>query len=66
MTKSGDELTKNRREDDEGFEGGMIFEKPGSQRPVASLEFYIKHLNPKNECVEMYILTPVMVVIHLL
>ena len=49
MTKSGDELTKNRREDDEGFEGGMMFEKPGPQCPVASLELYIKHLNPKNE-----------------
>ena len=49
MTKSGDELTKNRREDDEGFEGGIMFEKPGCQCPVASLELYIKHLNPKNE-----------------
>ena len=29
VTKSGDELTKNRREDDEGFEGGMMFEKTG-------------------------------------
>ena len=26
VSKSGDELTKNRREDDEGFEGGMMFE----------------------------------------
>ena len=49
VTKSGDELTKNRREDDEGFEGGMMFEKPGPQCPVASLELYIKHLNPKNK-----------------
>ena len=49
MTKSGDELTKNRREDDKGFEGGMMFEKPARQCPVASLELYIKHLNPKNE-----------------
>ena len=49
MTKSGDELTKNRREADEGFEGGMMFEKPGPQCLVASLELYIKHLNPKNE-----------------
>ena len=49
VTKSGDELTKNRREDDEGFEGGMMFEKPGPQCPVASLELDIKHLNPKNE-----------------
>ena len=49
VTKSGDELTKNRREDDDGFEGGMVFKKPGPQCPVASLELYIKHLNPKNE-----------------
>ena len=49
VTKSGDELTNNRREDDEGFEGEMMFEKPGPQCPVASLELYIKHLNPKNE-----------------
>ena len=49
VTKSGDELTKNRREDDEGFEGGMMFEKTGPQCPVASLELHIKHLNPKNE-----------------
>ena len=42
VTKSGDELTKNRREDDEGFEGGMMLEKPGPQCPVASLELYIK------------------------
>ena len=49
VTKSGDELTNNRREDDEGFEGGMMFQKPGPQCPVASLELYIKHINPKNE-----------------
>ena len=49
MTKSGDELTKTRREDDKGFEGGVMFEKPGPQCPVASLALYIKHLNPKNE-----------------
>jgi len=49
VTKSGDELTKNRREDDEDFEGGMLFEKPGPQCFFASLELYIKHPNPKNE-----------------
>jgi len=42
-------LTKNRREDDEGFEGGMMSEKPGPQCTVASLELYLKHLNPKSE-----------------
>ena len=49
MTNSSDILTKNRREDDEGFEGGMIFKKPRPQCPVASLKLYIKYLNPKNE-----------------
>ena len=49
MIKSGDELTKNKRDDDEGFEGGMMFEKPGPQCLVASLELYIKHISPKNE-----------------
>ena len=47
--KTGHELTKNRREDDEGFEGGMMFEKAGLLCPVTSLELFIKHLNPKNE-----------------
>ena len=27
--KTTDELTKNRREDDEGFDGGVMYEKPG-------------------------------------
>ena len=27
VAKNGDELTKNRREDDEGFEGEMMFQK---------------------------------------
>ena len=49
MCKTGDELTKNRREDDEGFEGGMMFEKAGLHCPVTSLVLYIKHHNPKNE-----------------
>ena len=49
VTNSSDILTKNRREDDEGFEGGMIFKKPRPQCPVASLKLYIKYLNPKNE-----------------
>lgn len=47
--KAGDELTKNRREDDDGLEGGIMYEKPGPNCPVASLELYIKYLNPKNQ-----------------
>ena len=38
VCKTTDELTKNRREDDEGFEGGTMFEKPGPHCPVASLK----------------------------
>ncbi|KAK3729205.1 hypothetical protein QZH41_002770 [Actinostola sp. cb2023] len=49
VCKTGDELTKNRREDDDGFEGGLMYEKPGPNCPVASLELYIKHLNPRNQ-----------------
>ena len=49
VCKTGDALTKNKREDDNGFESGVMFEKPGPNCPVASLELYIKHLNPKNQ-----------------
>ena len=49
VCKTTDELTKNRRENDEGFEGGVMFEKPGPHCPVASFERYIQHLNPSNE-----------------
>ena len=49
VCKTTDELTKNRREDDEGFEGGTMFEKPGPHCPVASFEKYLQHLNPKCE-----------------
>lgn len=42
-------MTENRREDDEVFKREMVFEKGGLYCPVASLEPYIKHLNPKNE-----------------
>lgn len=47
--KTGDELTKNNREDDVVSEGEMLFEKAGPHCPVASLELYIKHLNPQND-----------------
>ena len=51
MCKATDELlvTKNRREDDEGFDGGLMYEKPGPNCPVASFEIYLSHLNPLNE-----------------
>ena len=49
VCKTTDELTKNRRENNEGFEGGVMFEKPGPHCPVVSFERYIQHLNPSNE-----------------
>ena len=49
MCKSTDELTKNRREDDEGFDGGLMYEKPGPNCPVVSFELYLSHLHPLNE-----------------
>ena len=49
MCKTKDELTKNRRENDEGFDGGVMYEKPGPNCPVASFELYLSHLNPLNE-----------------
>ena len=49
MCKSTDELTKNRPEDDEGFDGGLMYEKPAPNCPVVSLELYLSHLNPLNE-----------------
>ena len=49
MSKATDELTKNRREDHEGFDGGLMYEKPGPNCPVVSFELYLSHLNPLNE-----------------
>ena len=49
VCKATDELTKNRREDDEGFVGGLMYEKPGPNCPVVSFELYLSHLNPLNE-----------------
>ena len=48
MCKTTDELTKNRREDDEGFDEGVMYEKPSPNCPVASFELYPSHLNPLN------------------
>jgi len=44
-----DELTKNRWEGDEGFDGGLMYEKPGPNCPVVSSELYLSHLNPLNK-----------------
>ena len=40
MCKTTDELTKNHREDDGGFDKGVIYEKPGPNCRVASFELY--------------------------
>ena len=49
MCKATDELTKNRWEDDEGFNGALMYEKPGPICPVVSFKLYLSHLNPLNE-----------------
>ena len=49
VCKATDELTKNRREDDEGFDGGLMHEKPGPNCPVVSFELYLSRLNPLKE-----------------
>jgi len=49
VSKTTDELTKNRREDDGGFSGGLMYEKPDQNCPVVSFELYLSHLNPLNE-----------------
>ena len=49
VCKAADELTKNRREDDEGFDWGLMYEKPSPNCPVVSFELYLSHLNPLNE-----------------
>ena len=49
VCKETDELTKNRREDDEGFDGGLMYETPGPNCPLVSIELYLSHLNPLNE-----------------
>ena len=52
MCKATDELTKNRRENDEGFDGGLMYEKPSPNCPVDSFKLYLSHLNPLNEFFE--------------
>ena len=49
MYKTTDELTKNRRKYDEGLDGGVMYEKPGPNCPVASFELYLSHINPLND-----------------
>ena len=47
--KATDEITKNRREDDEVFDGGLMYENPGPNCLAVSFELYLSHLNPLNE-----------------
>ena len=47
--KVKDELTKNRRENDEAQESQTMFETGGPFCPVLSFEKYVTRLNPKNE-----------------
>lgn len=49
VCKTTDELTKNRRRNVEGFDGGVVFEKPGPHCPVMSFELYVNLVNPLNE-----------------
>ena len=49
VRKITDELTKNRRENDDGLDRGIMLENSGPHCPVTSFELYIKHLNPLNE-----------------
>ena len=48
VCKVKDELTKNRRENDEAQETQTMFETGGGLCPVRSFEKYLCHLNPKN------------------
>ncbi|XP_078364213.1 uncharacterized protein KIAA1958-like [Oculina patagonica] len=49
VCKVKDELTKNRRENDEAQESQTMFETGGPLCPVLSFEKYVSRLNPKNE-----------------
>lgn len=49
VCKVKDELTKNRRENDEAQESQTMFETGGPFCPVLSFEKYVSRLNPKNE-----------------
>jgi len=49
VCKVKDELTKNRRENDEAQESQTMFETGGPFCPVLSFEKYVTRLNPKNE-----------------
>ena len=46
MCEATDEVTKNHWEDDEGFDGGLMCEKPGPNCPVVSFELYVIHVDP--------------------
>jgi len=49
VCKVKEELTKNRRENDEAQESQTMFETGGPFCPVLSFEKYLSRLNPKNE-----------------
>ena len=49
VRKTTDELTKYRRENEDGLDGGVMLENSGPHCPVASFELYNQHLNPLNE-----------------
>lgn len=49
MCKVTDELIKNRREDDEGFDGGLMYEKFGLNCFVVFFKLYLSYLNFLNE-----------------
>ena len=49
VRKITDELTKNRRENGDGLDGGIILENFGPHCPVASFQLYTRHLNSLNE-----------------
>ena len=49
VCKATDLLTKKHREDDEGFDGGLMYKKPGPSCAVVSFQLYLSHQNPLNE-----------------
>ena len=49
IQKCGDELTKNRREENDAQESGLIYETKTPRCPVNSFKLYLNALNPKIE-----------------
>ena len=51
-----DEMTKNRRENDEAKDGGYMYERPDDVMcPVKSFVKYLSKLNPKFNCNALYL-----------